>query len=94
MTLVNLAVSGTVIDCWEIALLVVAAMFLVSLVRDIVDPKSTCARMEPRERRASMNHREYFPAFDDDRCRDCGEPGELIGHMGCQYPQDHNEEET
>jgi hypothetical protein len=21
-------------------------------------------------------------------CRDCGEPGELTGHMGCQYPQD------
>lgn len=19
-------------------------------------------------------------------CRDCGEPGELTGHMGCQYP--------
>lgn len=22
-------------------------------------------------------------------CRDCGESGETIGHMGCQYPQDH-----
>lgn len=21
-------------------------------------------------------------------CRDCGEQGELTGHMGCQYPQD------
>lgn len=23
------------------------------------------------------------------RCSDCGELGERIGHMGCQYPQDH-----
>jgi len=24
------------------------------------------------------------------RCADCGEPGERTGHMGCQYPQDHD----
>lgn len=23
------------------------------------------------------------------RCHDCGEEGELTGHMGCQYPQNH-----
>lgn len=22
-------------------------------------------------------------------CRDCGEPNETTGHMGCQYPQNH-----
>lgn len=24
--------------------------------------------------------------LDELRCRDCGEPGEQLGHMGCQYP--------
>jgi len=23
------------------------------------------------------------------RCSDCGQYGETAGHMGCQYPQDH-----
>jgi hypothetical protein len=23
-------------------------------------------------------------------CPDCGEENETAGHMGCQYPQDHN----
>lgn len=26
------------------------------------------------------------------RCRDCGAPGELTGHMGCQYPQDYDDQ--
>lgn len=26
---------------------------------------------------------------ENPRCVDCGEDGELTGHMGCQYPQDH-----
>lgn len=30
-----------------------------------------------------------MPAKKKPRCADCGEEGETIGHMGCQYPQDH-----
>lgn len=30
------------------------------------------------------------PAAAPTRCADCGEYGELTGHMECQYPQDHD----
>jgi hypothetical protein len=29
-------------------------------------------------------------ADDEVRCADCGEEGEMTGHMGCQYPKDHD----
>lgn len=31
-------------------------------------------------------------AHDAERCADCGEPGESVGHMGCQYPGRRSEE--
>ena len=34
-----------------------------------------------------------FRRGDGTHCPDCGECGETIGHMGCQYPQDHHEDD-
>jgi hypothetical protein len=28
--------------------------------------------------------------YQEPTCADCGEYGERTGHMGCQYPQDHD----
>ena len=53
---------------------------------------------EDNERAIADGERRYAASFEDTTytrdeytscCQDCGESGVSVGHMGCQYPENH-----